>query len=153
MLHILWRERSSKMLKTSSILGSLSQMICEGIHVSNICTKVNWSLGFLSYDGLHPETVAQNSSQVLVGAHGFVGSLPHCDCIMIYSYHQMCPVLNSKPCWRNKQFVPLLSCCSDAPVAPGNCLVICGDRTFFQPNFGSIFGKNCCTFATLCVLK
>ena len=34
MLHILWRERSSKMLKTSSILGSLLQMIYDGIHKS-----------------------------------------------------------------------------------------------------------------------
>ena len=29
------------MSKTSSILGSLSQMICDGIHVSNICTMAN----------------------------------------------------------------------------------------------------------------
>ena len=35
-LHILWRERSSKMSKASSILGSLSQMICDGIHMSAI---------------------------------------------------------------------------------------------------------------------
>ena len=34
MLHILLRERSSKMSKTSSILGSLSQMINDGIHMS-----------------------------------------------------------------------------------------------------------------------
>ena len=47
MLHIFWRERSSKMSKTSSILGPLSQMICDGIHVSNICTKANRTLGFL----------------------------------------------------------------------------------------------------------
>ena len=40
---------SSKMSKASSILGSLSQMICDGIlkHVSNICTKANRTLGFL----------------------------------------------------------------------------------------------------------
>ena len=47
MLQILWRERSSKMSKTSSILGSLSQMIYDGIHVSNVCTKANQTLGFL----------------------------------------------------------------------------------------------------------
>ena len=47
MLHILWRERSSKMSKASSILGSLSQMNCDGLHVSNICTKANRTLGFL----------------------------------------------------------------------------------------------------------
>ena len=47
MLHILWRERSSKMSKTSSILRSLSQMIYDGIHVSNVCTKANRILGFL----------------------------------------------------------------------------------------------------------
>ena len=47
MLHILWRERSSKMSKTSSVLGSLSQMIYDGIHVSNVCTKGNRTLGFL----------------------------------------------------------------------------------------------------------
>ena len=47
MFHILWRERSSKMSKTSSILGSLSQMIYDGIHISNICTKANRTLGFL----------------------------------------------------------------------------------------------------------
>ena len=35
------------MSKASSILGSLSQMICNGIHVSNICTKANRTLGFL----------------------------------------------------------------------------------------------------------
>ena len=35
------------MSKASSILGSLSQMICDGIHVSNICTKANRTLGFL----------------------------------------------------------------------------------------------------------
>ena len=46
MLHILWRESSSKMSKVSSILGSLS-LICDGIHVSNVCTKANWTLGFL----------------------------------------------------------------------------------------------------------
>ena len=28
-------------------LGILSQMICDGIHVSNICTKANRTLGFL----------------------------------------------------------------------------------------------------------
>ena len=33
------------MSKASSILGSLSQMICT--HVSNICTKANRTLGFL----------------------------------------------------------------------------------------------------------
>ena len=33
MLHILWRERSSKMSKTSSISGSPLQMICDGIHI------------------------------------------------------------------------------------------------------------------------
>ena len=47
MLHILWMERSSKTSKVSSILGSLSQMICNGIHVSNICNKANRTLGFL----------------------------------------------------------------------------------------------------------
>ena len=36
MLHIIWRERSPKMSKASSILGSLSQMICDGIHMSAI---------------------------------------------------------------------------------------------------------------------
>ena len=36
MLHILWRKRSSKMSKASSILGSLSQMICDGIHMSAV---------------------------------------------------------------------------------------------------------------------
>ena len=35
------------MSETSSILGSLSQTIYDGIHVSNICTKANWTLGFL----------------------------------------------------------------------------------------------------------
>ena len=35
------------MSKASSILGSLSQMICDGIHVSNICTKANQTLGVL----------------------------------------------------------------------------------------------------------
>ena len=44
MLHILWRERSSKTSKTSSILGSLSQMIYD---VSKVCTKANRTLGFL----------------------------------------------------------------------------------------------------------
>ena len=34
MLHVLWKERSSKMSKTSSILGTLSQMIYDGIHIS-----------------------------------------------------------------------------------------------------------------------
>ena len=47
MLHILQWEWSSKMSKASSILGSLSQMICDGIHVSNIWTKANPILGFL----------------------------------------------------------------------------------------------------------
>ena len=88
-----------------------------------------------SYDRLHPETVAQNSSQIPVGAQGFMGSLPHPGCIMIYSYHQMSPAFNSKPYWSNKQVVPLLGCCSDAPGSPGNHLVICGDQTFFQLNF------------------
>ena len=35
------------MSKTSSILGSLSQMIYDGIHVSSVCTKANRTLGFL----------------------------------------------------------------------------------------------------------
>ena len=35
------------MSKASSISGSLSQMICDGIHVSNICTKANRTHGFL----------------------------------------------------------------------------------------------------------
>ena len=33
--------------KCRSILGSLSQMICDGIHVSNICTTANRTLGNL----------------------------------------------------------------------------------------------------------
>ena len=47
----------------------------------------------------------------------------------------MCPVLNSKPYWSNKQVVPLSDCCPDAMGSPGNRLVVCGDRTFFQLNF------------------
>ena len=35
-----------------------------------------------------------------------------------YSYHQMCPALNSKPYCSNKWVVPLLVCCSDAPDPP-----------------------------------
>ena len=54
---------------------------------------------------------------------------------MIYSYHQMCPALNSKPYGSNKQVVPLLGCYSDAPGSPENRLVISEDRTFFQLNF------------------
>ena len=50
-----------------------------------------------SYDRLHSGTAAQNSSQIPVREQGFVGSPPHPGCIMIYSYHQMCPALNSKP--------------------------------------------------------
>ena len=69
------------------------------------------------------------------GHKGFLGSPPHPGCIMIYSYHQMCLALNSKLYWSNEQVVPLLGCCSDAPGSPGNRLVICGDRTFFQLNF------------------
>ena len=91
-----------------------------------------------SYDRLHPGTVAQNSGQIPVVAQGFLGSPPHPGCIMIYSYHQMCPALHSKPYWSNKQVVPLLVCCSDALGSPGNRLVICGDRSFFQPDFRSI---------------
>ena len=34
MLQILWREQSSKMSDVSSILGLLSQMIWDGIHMS-----------------------------------------------------------------------------------------------------------------------
>ena len=89
-----------------------------------------------SYDGLHPGTVVQNSCQIPVGAQGFVGSPSHLGCMMIYSNHQICPALNSKQYWSNKQAVPLLGCCSDAPGSPGNHLVISGDRTFFQSNFG-----------------
>ena len=88
-----------------------------------------------SYDRLHPGTTSQNSSQNAVEAQGFVGSPTHPGCIMIYSCHQMYPALNSKPYWSNKQVVPLLGCCSDAPVSPGNRLVICGDRTIFQLSF------------------
>ena len=47
MLHILWRERSSRVSKALSILGSLPLFICDGIHVSNICTQANRTLGFL----------------------------------------------------------------------------------------------------------
>ena len=46
MLHTLWRERSSKMLKVSSILGSLSQMICDQIYISAIF--VLWLVGPLA---------------------------------------------------------------------------------------------------------
>ena len=92
-------------------------------------------LNVTSYDRLHPGTAAQNSSQIPVRAQGFVGSPHHPGCIMIYSYHQICPALNSKPRCSNEQVVPLLGCCSDAPGSPGNCLVICGDWTFFQLNF------------------
>ena len=35
------------MSETSSILGLLSQMIHDGIHVNNVCTRPNWTLGFL----------------------------------------------------------------------------------------------------------
>ena len=35
------------MSKASSILRSLSQMICDRIHVSNLCTEANRTLGFL----------------------------------------------------------------------------------------------------------
>ena len=107
--------------------------------------KVSWSNK--SYDRLHPGTAAQNSSQIPVGAQGFV--VPHPGCI--YSYHKVCPALNSKPYWSNKQVVPLLGCCSDAPGSPGSRLVICGDGTFFQPYFWFEIwlSKHCCTFATL----
>ena len=59
----------------------------------------------------------------------------HPGCIMIYSYHQICPALNSKPYLSNKQVVPLLGCCSDAQGSPGN-LVICG----IKPSSNSILG-------------
>ena len=75
--------------------------------------------------------------KILVAVQGFVGSPPHSGCIMIYSYHQMCPALNSKTYWSNKQVMPLLGCYSDAPGSLGNRLVICGDQTFFQLNFRS----------------
>ena len=111
-----------------------------------------------SYDRLHPGTTVKNSNQIPVRVQGFVGSPPHPGCKMIYSYLQMCPALNSKPHWSNKQVVPLLGYCSEAPGSPRNHLVICGDRTFFQLNFGSnpspkCTWKNCCTFATLCDLN
>ena len=112
-----------------------------------------------SYDQLHPGTAVQNSSQIPVGAQGFVGSSPCPGCIMIYSYYQMCPALNAKPYWSNEQVVPLLGCCFDAPGSPGNRLVICGDHTFFLTQFSSpvharnLPGKNCCTFASLCDRK
>ena len=35
------------MSKASGILGSLSQMTFDGIHISNICTKANRTFGFL----------------------------------------------------------------------------------------------------------
>ena len=85
--------------------------------------------------GLQPGTATQNSNQIPVGEQGFEGSSPHPGCIMIYSYHQMGTALNSKPYWTNKQVVPLLGCCSDAPGSPENRLVISGDRTFFYLNF------------------
>ena len=88
-------------------------------------------------DGLHPATVTQNSCQIPVRAQGFVGSPSHPGCIMNCSYHQMCPALNSKPYWSNKQVVALLGCCSDAQGSPGNRLVICGNQTFLWPNSGS----------------
>ena len=48
MLHVLYRGNGPrKCRKTSSIFGSLSQMIYDGIHVSNVCTKANRTLGFL----------------------------------------------------------------------------------------------------------
>ena len=38
------------MSKASSIFGSLSQVICDGIHVSNICTGANRTFGFLRWN-------------------------------------------------------------------------------------------------------
>ena len=86
-----------------------------------------------SYDRLHPGTPAHNSSQIPVGVQGFVGSPPHPGCIMTYSYHQMCPALNSNHTEVINRLP--LGCCSDGQDSPGNCLVVCGDRTFFQLNF------------------
>ena len=54
---------------------------------------------------------------------------------MIYSCHQMCPALNSKPYWSNKQVVPLLGYCSDAPGSAW--WMMCGDWTFLWTNSGS----------------
>ena len=46
MLHILWRERSSKMSKTSSSL-TITNDLRWNTHISNVCTKANRTLGFL----------------------------------------------------------------------------------------------------------
>ena len=49
MLHILWRERSSKTSKVTSILGSLSQMICDELNISTISAlRLTETIGFLS---------------------------------------------------------------------------------------------------------
>ena len=110
-----------------------------------------------SYDWFHPGTVAQNSSRIPVGAQGFVGSPAHPGCIMIYSFHQMCPALNSKPYWSNKQAVPLLGGCSESLGRAGL------PRKPFSDMWGlnllptqfsgpihaqNLPGRNCCTFAT-----
>ena len=52
-----------------STSGSLSQMICDGIHVSNICTRAIWTLGFLRLN-LHtcPQDVKEAAYKGLVRA-------------------------------------------------------------------------------------
>ena len=72
--------------------------------------------------------------KILLGAQGFpTTSWLHNDLFL----PQMCPALNSNPYRSNKQVVPLLGCCSDAPGSPGNRLVILGDWTFSNSIFGS----------------
>ena len=50
MLHISWRERSSKMSKLSSGV-TITNDLRWNTHVSNICTKANRTLGFLRRKG------------------------------------------------------------------------------------------------------
>ena len=56
------------MSKTSSILGSLSQMIYDGIHVSNVCTLANRTLGLILRRNLYacPQEVKEAAYKGLV---------------------------------------------------------------------------------------
>ena len=86
--------------------------------------NVTWS-----YEGLHPGTPAQNSSQIPVRTQGFVGSHP-----ILAAWWFIPTTRCAQPLIQNhteviKKVVPLLGCCSDAPGSRGNRLVIWGDRT------------------------
>ena len=75
MFRILWGNGPLKCRKHQ--VSQLSQMICDGIHVSNICTKANGTLGFLNRNlyTCPQEDQEVSSKKIIVEANAVLLSL------------------------------------------------------------------------------